>query len=97
MAPAIALFCMPVSLPVTPASMNYASVVFAGFASISVLWYFIHGRKSFSGPPVQSDMPPEEVGVMAGRTVTGEEDSPVMGSKEKQMAMEYEGLPQKNI
>src|SRR3954471_21938718 len=33
---AVALFCMPVTLPVTPESMNYASVVFAAFASISI-------------------------------------------------------------
>lgn len=88
---------MPVALPVTPTSMNYASVVFAAFASISVLWYFIRGRKSFSGPPVQSDMPPEEVGVVAGRTVTGEENFPEMDSKEKREAMEYEGLPRKTL
>lgn len=30
---AIVLFCMPVSLPVTASSMNYASVVFAGYVS----------------------------------------------------------------
>lgn len=98
MVAAILLFCMPVALPVTPASMNYASVVFAGFASISVLWYFIRGRKSFSGPPVQSDMPPEDVGVVAGRTVTGENDSPAMGGEEKSAVLEgYEGMSPKSI
>ncbi|KAF2767478.1 putative GABA permease [Teratosphaeria nubilosa] len=55
---AIVLFCMPVSLPVTAASMNYASVVFAGFATISIAWYFIHGRRYFHGPPVTSDIEP---------------------------------------
>ncbi|EEP78754.1 hypothetical protein UREG_03600 [Uncinocarpus reesii 1704] len=52
---AIALFCMPVSLPVTPSTMNYASVVFAGFAAISVIWYFVRARKVFKGPPVILD------------------------------------------
>ncbi len=52
---AIVLFCMPVSLPVTADSMNYASVVFAGFATISVVWYFVRGRKDFHGPPVVQD------------------------------------------
>ncbi|KAF8468437.1 putative gaba permease [Kalaharituber pfeilii] len=47
---ATVLFCMPVSIPVTPQSMNYASVVFAGFTTISAGWYFIRGRKSFVGP-----------------------------------------------
>ncbi|KAK5133367.1 hypothetical protein LTR08_007801 [Meristemomyces frigidus] len=55
---AIVLFCMPVSLPVTARSMNYASVVFAGFASISIAWYFIRGRKDFTGPPVMQDAEP---------------------------------------
>lgn len=52
------LFCMPVSLPVEPATMNYASVVFAGFATISIAWYFIRGRKDFTGPPVPKDVAP---------------------------------------
>ena len=61
---AVVLFCMPVSLPVEAGTMNYASVVFAGFASISVVWYFIRGRKDFTGPPVPMDVAPgEEVGV----------------------------------
>ena len=62
---------MPVALPVTPQSMNYASVVFAGFASISVLWYFVRGRKSFTGPPVGVDVSPDDVGVIAGTTLEG--------------------------
>ncbi|KAK3709588.1 hypothetical protein LTR37_010809 [Vermiconidia calcicola] len=52
---AIVLFCMPYSLPVDSSNMNYASVVWAGFATISVVWYFIHGRKNFKGPPVPAD------------------------------------------
>ncbi|EPS35663.1 hypothetical protein H072_10915 [Dactylellina haptotyla CBS 200.50] len=46
----VVLFCMPVSIPVTAAGMNYASVVFMGFAFISVVWYVIRGRKTFNGP-----------------------------------------------
>lgn len=48
----IALFCMPTAVPVTASSMNYASVVFASFASISFIWYIIYARKNFTGPPV---------------------------------------------
>jgi amino acid transporter len=57
---AVVLFCMPVSLPVEPATMNYASVVFAGFALISIAWYFVRGRKDFTGPPVPQDVAPGE-------------------------------------
>jgi amino acid transporter len=48
----LVLFSMPVSLPVQAETMNYTSVVFAGFASISVAWYFIRGRYHFKGPPL---------------------------------------------
>merc|ERR1712000_305136 len=57
---AVVLFCMPVAIPVTATSMNYASVVFAGFSSIAIFWYFISARKSFTGPPVFSDVGPDE-------------------------------------
>lgn len=52
---AVVIFCMPVSLPVDAGTMNYASVVFAGFATIAILWYFVYARKNFTGPPVSRD------------------------------------------
>lgn len=75
---AVVLFCMPVSLPVEAATMNYASVVFAGFASISLIWYFIRGRKDFTGPPVPQDVAPgEEFGVVGVEKTDLERTSPV--------------------
>jgi amino acid transporter len=41
----IVLFSMPTVLPVIETSMNYASVVFVGFAVFSVLWYYVYARK----------------------------------------------------
>ncbi|QGA17811.1 hypothetical protein EYB26_005487 [Talaromyces marneffei] len=76
---AVVLFCMPVSLPVTPSTMNYASVVFAGFATISVIWYFVYARRHFTGPPVIADLVDEvgsdtpEIGVVAGKAVVDAE------------------------
>ncbi|KAK4505003.1 hypothetical protein PRZ48_002966 [Zasmidium cellare] len=55
---AIVLFCMPVSLPVSASSMNYASVVWMGFAAISLIWYVVRGRHHFTGPPVMQDADP---------------------------------------
>jgi amino acid permease (GABA permease) len=50
---AVFLFCMPTDLAgLDAATMNYASVVFAGFALISMVWYAVWGRRNFSGPPV---------------------------------------------
>ncbi|KAJ6131054.1 hypothetical protein N7523_001514 [Penicillium sp. IBT 18751x] len=41
----LVLFSMPTALPVTPVSMNYASVVFVGFMAISGIWFLIYARK----------------------------------------------------
>lgn len=41
----LVLFSMPMALPVTAASMNYASVVFVGFMAISAAWYGVYARK----------------------------------------------------
>ncbi|KAL1741306.1 amino acid transporter [Schizophyllum fasciatum] len=46
------LFSMPSALPVDKSTMNYASVVFVGFATISGAWYTINGRFHYNGPPV---------------------------------------------
>ena len=72
---AIVLFCMPTAIPVTPVSMNYASVVFMGFAMISLIWYIIRGRKFFTGPPVPADVEAEHDGEVVGglgKVMTGE-------------------------
>lgn len=45
------LFCMPVSIPVTRETMNYASAVFMAFFVVSAAWYVAWGRKHFYGPP----------------------------------------------
>ncbi len=67
------LFCMPTAIPVTPVSMNYASVVFMGFALVSVVWYIVRGRKEFTGPPVPVDVEREDEGqaVVGGDLVNG--------------------------
>ncbi|KAK0450364.1 amino acid transporter [Desarmillaria tabescens] len=65
------LFSMPAVVPVTRVSMNYASVVFVGFATISAVWYMISrfvlrvrvtayhlcldGRFYYTGPPIPSE------------------------------------------
>ena len=48
---AIPLFCMPSTIPVEAATMNYASVVFIAFTIISAVWYVVWGHKHYAGPP----------------------------------------------
>lgn len=71
----IVLFCMPTNLTgLSSSSMNYASVVFSGFAAISLAWYFAWGRKNFSGPPVLKD---GLVDIVSGQSMDEERPSPV--------------------
>ncbi|KAJ5677103.1 uncharacterized protein N7477_002736 [Penicillium maclennaniae] len=73
---AVVLFCMPYTLPVTASGMNYASVVFAGFAGISIIWYFAYARKHFTGPPVSKEEVSAVAGVMTGSAVDSENAIP---------------------
>lgn len=50
---AIPLFCMPTFSAVTLEDMNYASVVFVGFVTVSAVWYWAWGHKNYSGPPTE--------------------------------------------
>ncbi|KAI7208238.1 putative amino acid permease [Hortaea werneckii] len=50
------LFSMPTALPVTAASMNYASVVLVGFGAIAAMSYIIYLRKVYNGPPTSEGM-----------------------------------------
>jgi amino acid transporter len=51
---AMVIFMMPTAIPVTPSSMNYASVLFIFFGGVSILWYIVWGKNYFTGPPVSS-------------------------------------------
>jgi amino acid transporter len=44
------IFLMPTSLPVTPASMNYAVVILAGIGLFSAVYWFISGHRFYIGP-----------------------------------------------
>ncbi|TIB71085.1 hypothetical protein E3Q23_03924 [Wallemia mellicola] len=51
----IVIFSMPTALDGLNAdSMNYASVVFIGFAVIAFLYYVIHAKNTFNGPPASN-------------------------------------------
>ncbi|KAH6989506.1 amino acid/polyamine transporter I [Ilyonectria sp. MPI-CAGE-AT-0026] len=50
------LVCMPPSLPVTTATMNYISVVTVGLFSIIIALWFTGGRKNFEGPHIDWEL-----------------------------------------
>ncbi|KPM37242.1 hypothetical protein AK830_g9303 [Neonectria ditissima] len=50
------VICMPPSLPVTTATMNYISVVTVGLFSIIIMLWFTSGRKNFKGPHIDWEL-----------------------------------------
>ncbi|KAK1985947.1 amino acid permease [Colletotrichum cereale] len=50
---AMPLFCMPVFVPATAETINYAPAVFVAACLISGGWYVAWGRKNYAGPPTQ--------------------------------------------
>ncbi|KAF4313400.1 putative amino acid protein [Botryosphaeria dothidea] len=52
----LVLFSMPTALPVDKVTMNYASVVLAGFLAISAVWYMAHSRTYYKGPPTSDGL-----------------------------------------
>ncbi len=79
---ATVLFCMPTALPVTPSTMNYASVVFTFFAMVSVVWYLVYARKHFKGPPI-ADVDGVRGAVSMGVAPDVEDSSGVLGEIEE--------------
>ena len=43
----------PPALPVGPATMNYACLVFGATVLVSIAWYMVHARKVYKGPVVE--------------------------------------------
>lgn len=58
-------FCFPSVYPPTAQTMNWASVVLVGFATISTVGYYAWGKRSYNGPssanPVSQDIKTHEV------------------------------------
>ena len=43
----------PPAVPVGPATMNYACLVFGATVLLSIVWYIVHARKVYKGPVVE--------------------------------------------
>ena len=42
----------PLSAPVTPENMNWASVMFVGVMMVALIYYAVVGRHTYTGPVV---------------------------------------------
>ncbi|KAK4514235.1 uncharacterized protein ATC70_001824 [Mucor velutinosus] len=49
------ILCIPSVSPVTPETMNWASVMICGIMGFSVIFWFVSGRKSYKGPIETAD------------------------------------------
>lgn len=48
------ILCVPSVSPVTPETMNWASVMICGIMGFSIIFWYISGRKYYKGPVTTS-------------------------------------------
>jgi hypothetical protein len=53
-------------------TLDYASLVFAGFTAISGVWYFVWGRKHFVGPVMHVKGPDGEIRAVDAKPMNGD-------------------------
>jgi hypothetical protein len=53
-------------------NLDYASVVFAGFTSISAIWYFVWGRKNFVGPVMHVKGPDGQIRTLDAKPINSD-------------------------
>jgi len=75
------LFVFPPELPVTGNNMNYCIVAFAVWLIISVIQWFVDGKKNYTGPSI--DMKAMQSGEVMGMAVDSHESRPEMESSKK--------------
>ena len=81
------LFVFPPDLPVTGNNMNYCIVAFAIIFIISLIQWYVDGKKNFKGP--QIDIASLEHGVAVGMAVEPDEHdqafAPIAEKRDKQL------------
>ncbi|KAL2015764.1 hypothetical protein VTK56DRAFT_4855 [Thermocarpiscus australiensis] len=76
------IFLLPTIRPVTPENMNYASAVLAFVILFSILWWWLDGRKHYTGPRTHAH-------IVDGEAVSGE----VLPDQEKSIGSSPSGGP----
>ncbi|KAH7100845.1 putative amino acid transporter [Auriculariales sp. MPI-PUGE-AT-0066] len=61
----VTVFCLPYSLPVTPTTMNYNSVILVGLTLVTVAWWFVV-RDTYRGPNLR--LSGQKTGIRSSRT-----------------------------
>lgn len=60
------IFVMPSDFPAKSDTMNYAIVFLAFILLVSLVWWWVHGRKFYTGPIVQATIEGEGMGMANG-------------------------------
>lgn len=47
---------MPTIMPVTAENMNYAIVYLAGILAFAAVYWFIHGKRNYTGPLIEAEL-----------------------------------------
>ncbi|KAF8487085.1 APC amino acid permease [Russula ochroleuca] len=71
------IFSLPTYLPVTKNTMNYASVITGSVLLLSMIWYFIDGRRHYHGPHAyvkENVAPADDVGDGEKNTVDSNDE-----------------------
>jgi amino acid transporter len=50
------IFILPTAMPVAPDTMNYAIVFLAAILVVALIWWYVGGRKYYTGPVIQADL-----------------------------------------
>ena len=75
------LFVFPPALPVTGNNMNYCIVAFAIWLIISVVQWYVDGKKNYTGPSI--DMKAMQSGEVMGMAVDSHDTRPEMEGSDK--------------
>lgn len=51
---------MPTIMPVTPVNMNYAIVYLAGILAFAAVYWYVHGKRNYTGPLIEAEMQVED-------------------------------------
>lgn len=75
------LFVFPPALPVTGNNMNYCIAAFAIVLIVSVIQWFVDGKKNYTGPSIDIDAMKQ--GEVMGMAVDSHESRPEMEGSDK--------------
>ena len=66
------IFLLPTIVPVALDTMNYAVVFLAFILFVATVWWFLHGRRTYTGPIMQAEIRARDGEVVPGAVMEKE-------------------------